>query len=382
LEEPLVETKAAAPVRLAKVLHVINGEHYSGAERVQDLLALALPALGFEVGFACVKPRRFPELRQAQRSAIHEIPMRSRIDLRAVGRLVRCIRQHDYKLVHAHTPRAALVGRLAAAIARVPLVYHVHSPTSRDTTHRFRNLCNAAAERLAVAGAAKLVAVSGSLGRHMKQQGIAARKIAVIHNGVPVAKAVTPRGTPTGVWTLGTIALFRPRKGLEVLIDALGLLRADGVPVQLRAVGGFETADYEQTIHEQVARLGLANSIEWTGFTSDVPRELEEMDLMVLPSLFGEGLPMVVLEAMAAGVPVVASSVEGVPEAIRDGLDGVLAAPGDPHALAAAIRRVIDGELDWQALRTTAVARHAEQFSDRAMAARLAEVYREILAGR
>lgn len=180
-------------------------------------------------------------------------------------------------------------------------------------------------------------------------------------------------------WTLGTVALFRPRKGMEVLLEALAELRAQGLPVRLRAVGGFETPEYEREVKFLAEKLGLADAIDWTGFTEDVDRELAEMDLFVLSSLFGEGLPMVVLEAMAAGVPVVATRVEGVPEAIRDRRDGLLAEPGDPGSLARAIGRVVRGEVDWHALRTTARKRHADTFSDRSMAAGVADVYRRVL---
>ena len=178
---------------------------------------------------------------------------------------------------------------------------------------------------------------------------------------------------------MGTVALFRPRKGTEVLLEALAQLRAQGLPVRLRAVGGFETREYEREVKGLAESLGLADAIEWTGFTEEVDRELAEMDLFVLPSLFGEGLPMVVLEAMAAGVPVVATRVEGVPEAIRVGEDGLLAEPGDPGSLAQAIGRVVDGDVDWHALRTSALARHAEAFSERSMAAGVAGVYRRVL---
>ena len=105
------------------------------------------------------------------------------------------------------------------------------------------------------------------------------------------------------------------------------------------------------------------------------------MDLFVLPSLFGEGLPMVLLEAMSAGVPIVASRVEGVPEAVTDGREGLLVSPGDPRGLAQAIRRFISGEADWQAIAERARRRHAEQFSDSRMAAGVAEVYRHVLEG-
>jgi glycosyltransferase involved in cell wall biosynthesis len=101
--------------------------------------------------------------------------------------------------------------------------------------------------------------------------------------------------------------------------------------------------------------------------------------LFVLPSLFGEGLPMVVLEAMAAGVPVIATRVEGVPEAIEDGVSGRIARPNDAVDLARCLRSVMSGECDWSALRQCALFRHREEFSDRRMAARLAAVYQQVL---
>jgi glycosyltransferase involved in cell wall biosynthesis len=90
-------------------------------------------------------------------------------------------------------------------------------------------------------------------------------------------------------------------------------------------------------------------------------------------------MPMVVLEAMAAGVPVVAAEVEGVPEVIRQGREGLLVRPGDPQDLARAIARIVGGEVDWAALRRGALARHAERFSDQAMAAGVAAAYRQVL---
>lgn len=361
-----------------RVLHVINGEHFSGAERVQDLLAQCLPDEGFEVGFACVKPGRFPSERKT-RTQLFEVPMRWRFDLRPAWHLARLIRLHNYRIVHAHTPRSALVAQLAARLTRVPMVYHVHSPTAQDTTHRWRNWVNDRTERLSLSSVRRLITVSQSLGDRMRRQGHPDSRVRVVPNGVPRLERVPARQTPDGAWTLGAVALFRPRKGLEVLLDALAELRRGGANVRLRAVGPFETAAYETELKQHVSRLGLLDDVHWTGFTRDVNAELEKMDLFVLPSLFGEGLPMVVLEAMAAGVPVVGTQVEGVPEAIRDGVDGVIAAPGDPTALAHSIRRILTGELSWLELRRTALARHAERFSDRSMAAGVASVYREIL---
>jgi glycosyltransferase involved in cell wall biosynthesis len=256
-------------------------------------------------------------------------------------------------------------------------VYHVHSPTARDSTRSLQNRLNALGERLCLAGKVRLIAVSGSLGEYMSSLGYAGR-VSVVPNGVP---QVDPPGRepPHGEWTLGTVALFRPRKGTEVLLEALAILRREGHAVRLRAVGPFETPEYERLLKDRARQLAVEDAVEWTGFTRDVNAELERFDLFVLPSLFGEGLPMVVLEAMAAGVPVVGTRVEGVPEAIRDGLDGALAAPGDAEDLAGAMHRILSGRLDWTRLRESARQRHAEKFSDASMARGVASVYRHIL---
>jgi glycosyltransferase involved in cell wall biosynthesis len=361
-----------------RILHLINGEHYSGAERVQDLLAERLPELGFDVGFACVKPDRFPEVRKS-RAPLYAVPMKSRIDLRGIARVCRIIRDDGYQILHAHTPRTLLVARIVAAITARPLVYHVHSPTARDSTRSLQNRLNAASERWCLSGKTRLIAVSSSLGEYMQSLGYAAERTHVVPNGVPRV-APPPRAKPQGTWTLGTVALFRPRKGTEVLLDSLALLRSAGHAVRLRAVGPFETPQYEKLLKDRARDLAIEDAVDWIGFTRDVNAELQRLDLFVLPSLFGEGLPMVVLEAMATGVPVAATRVEGVPEAIRDGLDGVLAAPGDAADLARSIARVLSGELDWSNLRESALARQAQKFSDETMARGVAGVYRRVLS--
>lgn len=372
-------TNETKPISTLRVLHVINGEHYSGAERVQDLLGLCLPLYGFAVGFACVKPGKFATARRSQECPVYDASMGSRFDFRAAWRLAGVIKREGYQLVHAHTPRSLMIARVAASLVGVPLVYHVHSPTARDTTQGMRNWLNATAERLSLGSAARLICVSQSLGTFMQSQGFSARTVRVVQNGVPCVDDAPARPTPSGTWTLGTVALFRPRKGLEVLLEALAKLRDQGYKLRLRAVGPFETPEYAAAIHQQVAALKVGDMIDWVGFTQDVGAELAKMDLFVLPSLFGEGLPMVVLEAMATGVPAVGTAVEGVPEAVRDGIDGVIAQPGDAGDLARVMKRVMDGEVDWQAVRASALARQRAMFSDRSMAEGVARVYREIV---
>jgi glycosyltransferase involved in cell wall biosynthesis len=374
-----VSQVTARPARNVRVLHVINGEHFSGAERVQDLLALNLPSFGYEVGFACLKSGRFAALRQSQASPIVDLGMKSRYDLRPPARLARLVRDEGYALIHTHTPRAALVGRLAASLAGVPLVHHVHSPTATDSTRTIQNLLNTWTERFSLIGVSGVVAVSRSLADYAESQGISRSRISVVQNGVPARGPLFDRRPPPGTWTLGAVALFRQRKGLEVLLDALARLRSQGIDARLRAVGEFEMLEYERKIKHQVERLNIGQYVDWVGFTDDAPAELAKMDLFVLPSLFGEGLPMVILEAMAAGVPVVATRVEGVPEAIRDELDGLIARPNDAQSLADTIARVIHGEADWSQLRTNAHRHHAACFSDRSMAQGVARVYKKVL---
>ena len=307
--------------------------------------------------------------------------MRWALDPRCVSQLADLIRREDYALVHAHTPRSLLMGSLAAGKAGVPLVYHVHSPTARDSTRRWQNYVNAKVEHWALSRAERLIAVSPSLKQLMCNEGFAEEQVIYVPNGVSPIEA-TPRQAVPQQWTLGMAALFRPRKGVEILIEALASLRSQGYDVHFRAVGPFESPEYQEEIHDLVERLDVGDAITWTGFVDDIAAELASMDLFVLPSLFGEGLPMVVLEAMAAGVPVVASHVEGIPEAIRHREDGLLFEPGSVSQLVLAIEQLIDedqDEFDYRAMSRNAQARHRKQFSAQAMAAEMAEVYRSLI---
>lgn len=372
----------ARPTSTIKVLHVINGEHYAGAERVQDLLALALPRYGFDVTFVCVKAGAFAQARKAHEAGLFELPMRSRFDLTSIKRLAKILRHEEFSLAHTHTPRSALIGRVAAGLAGVPVVHHLHSPTACDTTHRVRNWFNATTERTCLSGVDAVIAVSESIGRYARRIGVPPTKLCVVPNGVPAQEALRPRSPPRDSWTLGTVALFRPRKGLEILLRALASLRGARLPVRLRAVGAFESPRYEDQIKSLTASLGVSDMVEWRGFSSNVNEELEQLDLFVLPSLFGEGMPMVVLEAMAAGLPVIGTNVEGVPEVVRDGLEGLIVPPGDVASLAHAIERFTTGQVNWTQLRRNAHRRQADRFSQQAMAAGVAQVYQRVLSSR
>ncbi|MER2512204.1 MAG: glycosyltransferase [Nitrosomonas ureae] len=361
-----------------KIMHVINGEFFSGAERVQDVLAIRLPDYGYEIGFCCIKPGKFSACRNST-APIFDTFMKSKFDLAPALEIARIVKQDNYSLLHAHTPRAVLVGRIAAWLSGVPLVHHVHSPTIRDTESVWRNRMNSLIERLSLVGVAQLIPVSKSLEFYLKKQGWSEKRITMVANGVVTPAMLPVRDIPGPEWVIGSVALFRPRKGTEVLIQALANLRQAGRSVRLRAVGPFETMEYERTIKEMADRLGVGDMIDWIGFTQDVNAEFTKMDILVLPSLFGEGMPMVILEAMATGVPVVASDVEGIPEVLEHGKTGLIVPAGDVKKLAAAIADLVDNKYDWRAMREAAYRLQVASFSDYSMAKGVACVYDAIL---
>lgn len=367
------------PEARIKILHLVNGEHFSGAERVQDLLAMALPQFGYEVGFACLKSGKFPAVRKSVNSPCFETPMRFKFDFRCVRKIVRRFRQEQFSAIHAHTPRTLLVGSWAARILNCPLIYHVHSPVGRDSERGWTNRLNTWMETWCLRRVDRMVCVSNSLAGYMQELGHPAEKIAVVPNGVAVIEDLPEREPPTEPWTIGTMALFRPRKGTEVLLDAIARLKERGVPVRLRAVGPFETPEYKKEVMDRVETLGLESQIDWVGFQQDVNHQLQQMDLFVLPSLYGEGLPMVVLEAMATGVPVVASRVEGIPEAVRDGVDGLIFEPGNANDLAEKLESFIGDQTRWRSMSENAYDRQRTKLSDTSMAQGLAAVYDQAL---
>ena len=216
------------------VLHLINGEHYAGAERVQDLLGKRLPEFGFSAGFACVKLDLFDAMRESRDVLLYNVPMRTKFDLLAARRVAKIIREGGYRILHGHGVRTALIGGIAARMAGVPMVYHAHSPASHDSTRRLANRLNGLVERLSLRRASRVIAVSQAMAEHIASEGFDPARITVVPNGVPSLASLPDRRPPGGCWTVGMIALFRPRKGVEVLLDAMAILRQQGITVQLR----------------------------------------------------------------------------------------------------------------------------------------------------
>jgi glycosyltransferase involved in cell wall biosynthesis len=372
-------SKNAARPRHVSSLHLINGEHFSGAERVQQLLGHRLPAFGVSAHFACLKSGKFPELCGLDDDLVHSVPMKSRFDLSIVRRVTELALDIDVDVLHAHTPRTAMIASFVARQCDLPWVYHVHSPTARDSTRGLFNRMNDWVEAYSLRNSDHIITVSKSLRREMLSRGYSRHKITAVANGVAEQTPIDPtERLNQRQWKLGMVALVRPRKGIEVLLEAIAMLKSGQNSISLDVIGGFETPEYEASIRAQIRRLQLEGIVNIRGFTKDVPAVMRTLDGMVLPSLFGEGMPMVVLEALACGVPVIATSVEGTPEVIRHGQEGLLARPQDPESLSQAIQVFISDRASWCNMSLSSVQRHRQGFSDLKMAERTARVYRKL----
>ena len=265
----------------------------------------------------------------------------------AVRELVAWLRREEIDLVHAHMFRAEVIGtRAAVAAGTAVIVATVHSSRVRsDDDIRLLASLTPSMDRLIVP--------SESIARKVRGEGRDAARFAIVPNGIDLSRFSGPvrpcalRGEyriPASAPLLGVVARLEPEKGHRHLIDAMpAILRA--VPeTWLAIVGEGSEAD---ALRAQAAELGsrVAARVVFTGRRDDVSALTSDLTLAVLPST-REAQGISLLEAMARGVPVVASAVGGIPEVVTDGVDGRLVPPGDSAALADAIVELLrDGEL-------------------------------------
>jgi glycosyltransferase involved in cell wall biosynthesis len=183
-----------------------------------------------------------------------------------------------------------------------------------------------------------VVAISKKIADLLVGAGVRTEKIRVIHSGINPKSFQKERAmqAPTQP-VIGTVAVLEERKGHRFLIEAALLLKKRGYKLQYHFAGEGSRRRYLERL---VSQLGLRDDAMFMGFVHDVPAFLAEVDCVVLPSLY-EGLGVAVLEAMAAGRPVVASRVGGIPELVEDQVTGLLVPPGDPMALADAVSHLV-----------------------------------------
>ncbi len=257
-------------------------------------------------------------------------------------RLARWLRQHRVDVLHCHDKYSNMFGALAGRMAGVPLV--IASRRFQDFEGRRFAVGNAYAFRLAH----RVLANSDGVARILADEGVDPAKIVVVRNflddgafeaAAPAARAAfrAELSLPDDAIVIGCVARLDPIKDHESLITAFAEVRRDEPRAVLVLIGdGPHRAALEQ--HARAA--GVADAVRFAGWRSNAVNLHQWFDVSTLASI-AEGFPNVVIEAMAAGVPVVATDVGGVRDAVRDGETGLLVASRDPHALAAALGRVV-----------------------------------------
>ena len=247
-----------------------------------------------------------------------------------VLRLARLLRRWRPGIVHTHNSGPIIYGAPAARLARVARVVHTRHEQNHGAGPR---------ELAALRHAARLVdrfaCVSGDSARLSVRQGIAPEKVRTILNGVD-----TSRFSPVGPRPAGpavVVARLSPEKNVEGLLRAAALVAREHPEFRLQVAGD---GPCRGALEALAAEIGVADRVAFLGEVGDVPGLLAEAGLFALSSLT-EGIPVTVLEAMARGLPVVATRVGGVPEVVVEGETGLLVAPGDPAALAEALARLL-----------------------------------------
>jgi glycosyltransferase involved in cell wall biosynthesis len=309
-------------------------------------------------------------------------------DWRHARALERHVRALVPDVVHTHSSKAGALGRVAAARAGARAIVH----TPHTFAFLFAAMFSPAKRRLFRAVERRLarrtdlvVAVSASEAETIAASGVVPReRLRVVPNGIDPApyRAAPPAdraalGVPEQAPLLALVGLLNVAKGQDLALRALA--RPELQQVWMLIVGHGET---RAALEDQARALGIAGRVRFLGWRGDVPELLKASDALVLPSRW-EGLPYVVLEAFAAGLPVVAAAVDGARELVLDGQTGFTAAVGDERDLARAIGRLVAlPAAERQALGRRGRERVAERYSARAMAAGLVAVYREALERR
>jgi glycosyltransferase involved in cell wall biosynthesis len=366
------------------VLHLIKGLEMGGAERLLLSLTAAGDRARFDYHVAYVLTGASEHLSEELASAgvaVHCLGVSSHYDLRWLPRLRALLIGEEIDLVHLHLPYTAALGRLVVRSiprsARPPVVHTEHN-VWQHTTPVVRAM-HRATYRLDDADVAVSSAVWAALPRPLRSRtevlvhGLPAEDL----DDVPLSRSEVRSefGILPDEVLVVTVANMRKQKGYEVLLEAARRLVDDGLPVRFVAVGHGPLEEEVRLARDQ---LGLGSRFLMTGFRSDARRILAGADLFVLASHY-EGFPVAVMEAAVVGVPVVSTAVGDVPRFIGEGGGGVVVPPGDPTALAEALRALI---VDPSRRRQMAeVARAAgSQFDIRRASARLEEIYDTLLS--
>lgn len=357
-----------------KVLHVEAGRHlYGGAQQVLYLLD-GLQRLGIENVLVCPTDSELAD-RAMPFGEVVTLPMRGDVDLGLIARLRRLIRAHRPDIVHLHSRRGAdVLGGVASRLAGVPCVLsrRVDNPESRLWVGLKYRLY------------AHVIAISEGIRDVLLDEGLAATRVTCVRSAVDLQD--WPQGCDRGAFlrefglpddapVAGMIAQFIPRKGHRHLLAALPrvLERHPGLQVLLFGQGPLVAA-----VKAAVGDQGLDAHVHLVGFRPDLARWLGCLDMIVHPAE-KEGLGVSLLQAAAAGLPIIAARAGGMPEIVEDGRNGLLVAPGDVMALAEAMKCLLDDGTLRVEMGRRGRARIDTHFAPDAMVAGNLAVYRRVL---
>lgn len=271
-------------------------------------------------------------------------------DFKALCDLVRIIKEEKPDVIHTHTSKAGILGRIAAKIARVPLI--VHTPHGHVFFGHFGPVLSRLflwTEKLFAPLTDRVVALTdGEKYDYQELKVYSSDKIVKIHSGVDIEKfkrnsigAVEKKRSlgldQTGL-VVGFIGWLLPIKGPMHLLNAMKEVWRDREDAALVYIG---KGDLDVDLRAEALKISANGRINFLGWRNDIEEILPVLDILVLPSL-NEGMGRVLVEAMAAGKPVVASNVGGIPDLVKHDHNGLLVPPGDEKALAAAILQLIN----------------------------------------
>jgi glycosyltransferase involved in cell wall biosynthesis len=369
-----------------KIAHLVIAGDVAGGQIVALRLLRAARARGDVVLVIAPKPGPFVELVRAEGADVHLIDVNRLFRLDGAWRLYRLLRRERPDVLHTHTAVAAnVIARVIGRLARVSVVAHMHIENhfrrNRVLRAIYRTLDNWSAGL-----AAAVLVVSDDTRRAFEEQGYPAELIETVHNGIDLEGIETGSngvraelGVPDGVPLIGEVGRLCDVKGQRELIEAMALLRDRGRDARVVLVGEDleQGGAYRELLERKARELDVDSRVIFAGYRGDVPAVLDAMDLFVLPSWI-EGLPLVLLEAMAHRLAVVATPVGGTPELVVDGETGILVPPHDPPRLAGAIAELLEDAGRRRELGEAGFRRVAERFSADEMERRVLGVYDRI----
>ena len=315
-------------------------------------------------------------------------PLHPLKDFKAILDLTGHLMTKRYQVVHTHNSKAGFIGRLAAKLARVPVIVHtVHGfafhrqePPWRRTL--FRNL-----ERLASHWCDQMIFISQPLVDWAVNEGIGCSgKMTRIYSGIEMDRfhpvSVQEKNRLRAGWGLheddaviGMVSKLWEGKGHAFLLRAFKEIKEEKPQARLVIVGEGYLMESLKTL---VSRMGLSEAVIFTGFLEDVPQIIATFDVAVLPSYF-EGMGRVLLEAMAMEKPVVGTRVGGIPDLIEEGLNGYLVSPGNEKELASAVVKILNDRDLALKMGRTGRKKMTDRFSAESMVRSIEEVYSELL---